>query len=160
MSHNAFYAAALTAVAAGVYLFQLWSAERQIELHSLHLLEALEENDASGISDFVAETYQDDWGHDKALLLERLRQIAPSGRDGRLVVRDAAAQANGGEGEWRARITIETDANELTAPMIERVNSVPEPFVLRWRRESWKPWDWKLARVSNPSFELPRELRW
>ena len=29
------------------------------------------------------------------------------------------------------------------------------PFELEWRRQSAKPWDWKLVRVSNASLEIP-----
>jgi hypothetical protein len=29
------------------------------------------------------------------------------------------------------------------------------PFELRWRHESWKPWDWKLVEVHNPELEVP-----
>ncbi len=36
----------------------------------------------------------------------------------------------------------------------QRVNHLPEPFVLEWRRISARPWDWKLVRVSNPALEL------
>ncbi|HEY1583637.1 MAG TPA: hypothetical protein VGF73_11125 [Chthoniobacterales bacterium] len=39
--------------------------------------------------------------------------------------------------------------------IIEWVNSLTTPFELRWRRESWKPWDWKLVEVRNPGLELP-----
>jgi hypothetical protein len=40
----------------------------------------------------------------------------------------------------------------------ERVNSLPAPFELEWRRLSGKPWDWKLARVSNSAFEIPADV--
>jgi hypothetical protein len=37
----------------------------------------------------------------------------------------------------------------------ERVNSIPAPFQLEWRRVSGKPWDWKLVRVSNAELVIP-----
>ncbi len=40
----------------------------------------------------------------------------------------------------------------------ERVNKLPTPFELEWHHLSWKPWDWKLVRVSNASFEIPADL--
>lgn len=161
MSRNQLYAGLLAAVALGVYLFQLWTPERQVELHSRNLLAAIEENDASALRDFLAGDYRDDWGHDKAVVLSRLRQVVPyATRGGQLVPHGVVARADGAEGQWRARITLEADANELAAPLIGHVNAVSEPFVLQWRRQSWKPWDWQLVRVSNPGFELPRQLGW
>ena len=161
MSRHQLYAGVIAAVALGIYLFQLWTPERQVELHSRNLLAAIGENDAAALRDFLSEGYQDDWGHDKALLLSRLRQVVPyATRGGQLVSHGPIVRADRTEGEWRARITIEADANELTAPLIAHVNAVTEPFVLQWRRQSWKPWDWQLVRVSNPGFELPRQLGW
>ena len=161
MSRNQLYAGVLVAVAVGIYLFQLWTPARQVELHSLHLLAAIEENDASALADFLADGYQDDWGHDKALVLSRLKQVVPSAaRGGQLVAHGAAVRAERAAGEWRGRITIEADANELTVPLIHHVNAVTDPYVLQWRRQSWKPWDWQLVRVSNPGLELPRQLGW
>ena len=39
--------------------------------------------------------------------------------------------------------------------MIERINSLTSPFELRWRKQNWQPWDWKLVQVRNPSLQLP-----
>jgi hypothetical protein len=40
----------------------------------------------------------------------------------------------------------------------ERVNSLPAPFELEWRRLSGQPWDWKLVRVGNSAFEIPADV--
>jgi hypothetical protein len=40
----------------------------------------------------------------------------------------------------------------------ERINKLPTPFELEWRRFSGKPWDWKLERVINPGFEIPADV--
>jgi hypothetical protein len=50
------------------------------------------------------------------------------------------------------------EAGELTAAIQERVNSLGTPFELEWRRNSAKPWDWKLVRVGNPSLEIPADF--
>ncbi len=49
---------------------------------------------------------------------------------------------------------IAGSGSEFAPEIVERVNSLTEPFVLHWRRESWRPWDWKLVRVSNPGLEI------
>ena len=160
MFSNRVYAGLLAAVAVGIYLFQLWTPQRQVELHSRGLLAAIEDNDGAELSQFLADTYQDDWGHDKALVLSRLKQVVRYARGGQLVPHNATVQTSDTSGEWRGRITIEAEANELTAPLLNHVNAVTDPWVLQWQRQSWKPWDWKLVRVSNPGFELPRQLGW
>jgi len=40
----------------------------------------------------------------------------------------------------------------------ERVKKLPTPFELEAHHVSGKPWDWKLVRVSNASFEIPADL--
>ena len=56
---------------------------------------------------------------------------------------------------WIAKITVQGAEGEVMAEVKERVNSLTKPFELEWRRTSAKPWDWKLARVSNPDLEIP-----
>ena len=155
---NALYTGVVAAVVLGIYLAQLWTPERQVELHIRNFLEAIEESDARALGGFLADTYQDEWGHDKAVVLSRLKQVVPYARNGRLVPREEVVRISGNKGEWQARIAIEAEANELTAPLIGYVNGVTEPWRLHWTRQSWKPWDWKLVRVSNPGFEIPRQF--
>ena len=59
------------------------------------------------------------------------------------------------QGYWQAKITVNGGQGEFTTLIEERVNSLPAPFELEWRRRSSKPWDWKLVSVRNPSLEIP-----
>jgi hypothetical protein len=133
MFRNSFYAGLLAAVALGVYLLQLWTPERQVELHSLNLLSAIEDADADELAEFLADDYADDWGHDKELAVSRIRQVVRFTRDVRLVATNASPRVTGANGEWHARVTIEAEPNELSVLMMERVNNLKEPFVLQWR---------------------------
>ena len=72
---NGFYAGLVVAVIWGIYLVRLWQPQRQVELHSIHLLEQIEEEDWNAVGEFIGESYQDRWGNDRTLLLERLRQV-------------------------------------------------------------------------------------
>jgi hypothetical protein len=152
---NGFYAGALLALIVGIYLFQLWQPDRQVHLHSIHLAEALEENDWDDVEEFLAADYADQWGHDRATVLTRLRQVLHYARNLRIDAQQTITSAAGPDGKWRALIKLEADDNEIAAIIKGRINVLEEPFELNWRRESWKPWDWKLVRVSNAALELP-----
>ena len=52
----------------------------------------------------------------------------------------------------RGRTHQPSDAAFLSQRVRE---AITKPFELEWRRTSAKPWDWKLARVSNPDLEIP-----
>jgi len=153
---NGFYAGLLLAIGVGLYLFQLWRPERQVRLHSIHLLETIEQNKWARLADFLDEAYQDQWGQDRALVITRLRSILPAVRNLRLEVMAPATRAGRDEGEWSARITLEADPNEVSTYVKDRVNTLDAPFELRWRRIG-KLWEWKLVSVRNSALEIPTD---
>ena len=152
---NGFIAGALLALGIGAWLFLLWQPEHQVALHSEHLMRAIEAKKWSRIEAAVAVYYQDQWRHDRALALARLRQVLSFSRNPRLAVSGPAVRVTERDGYWRAHIRFEADPNEVTDLIRSRVNALDQPFELHWRRQSWKPWDWKLASVSNPALEVP-----
>ena len=149
-----FFAGLVVAAVLGLYLFLLWSAAKQVELHTAHLLTALEKNDWSEVGEFLDPSYGDQWGHDRNTLLTRLRQVLPYARHLRFHTTEVGIVAAGNEGEWRGRVTLEADPNEFSTIIRERINSLEEPFALQWRQVSWKPWDWRLVRVTNPALDI------
>ena len=152
-----FIAGLLVAIGLGTYLFLLWSAPNQVELHTKHLLTALEKNDWKGVSEFLAPSYADQWGHDRETLLSRLRQVLPYAQHLRLQATEVKIIAAGSEGEWSGRLTLEADPNEVSTIIRERINSLEEPFALQWRQMSWKPWNWQLVGATNPALHLSAE---
>ena len=59
---------------------------------------------------------------------------------------------------WFGKITVSSSDDGVMELLDERVNKLPTPFELEWHRLSGKPWDWKLVRVSNSTFELPADV--
>jgi hypothetical protein len=53
------------------------------------------------------------------------------------------------------KITLFSSDDDVMKTLDQRVNSLSSTFELEWHHLSGKPWDWKLARVSNPAFEIP-----
>ncbi|MBA3881413.1 MAG: hypothetical protein H0X73_01610 [Chthoniobacterales bacterium] len=154
---NGFYAGLLVAIMAGVYVLHLWKPEQQVELHSVHLLHAIERRDADAIGEFIDVNYQDQWQHDRTLLLERLRAALRYTRNLHLEPHEPIVVPVSGDCEWQARITVAGEQNEVVTLIANRINPLKEPFLLQWRKQSWKPWDWKLIHASNEALELPAE---
>jgi hypothetical protein len=149
-----FYAGLIVAVIWGVYLAQLWQARRQVELHSVHLLAKVEQRDWKAVGEFVGSDYRDQWGNDRALLLERLREVFRALPNSRIEANAVSLAASDGRGSWSAKITVKS--NGEFADFIERrVNSLESPFEFEWRRGATWPWDWKLVAVRNPALEIP-----
>ncbi|MEY2519758.1 MAG: hypothetical protein QOF24_1517 [Verrucomicrobiota bacterium] len=150
---NGFFAGLVVALIVGIYFVRLWQPDRQVTLHAAHLLSHIENKDWTAVSDAIADDYQDRWGNDRALVLERLREVFRAMPSARIAAGDPAVQAESGKGNWVAKVTI-TGTGEFAAVIEERVNALPAPFEMEWRRRSAKPWDWKLVRVENPALEI------
>jgi hypothetical protein len=153
-----FYAGTLLTILAGLWLAQLWQAEKQIRLHSEHFVRQIEKRNWSGAGDFISIEYRDDWGHDRKEITNRLQLVLRSFSSLTIKAANPQLSADPPAGWWSAKIQIEGSGTEFSPEIVSRVNSLPEPFVLHWRHESWRPWDWKLVRVSNPSLKISGEV--
>ena len=153
-----FYGGLSVALLTALFLTWLWQPEHQVRRHSENLLHAIEKKDWMRFAAFIGNDYQDQWGNDRALVLERTREVFRYLRNVRIDAVGADVRIDKGSAVWRARITVDGEG-ELMALLKERVNSLVTPFHLEWRRLSAKPWDWKLARVSNADLEIPSEFQ-
>lgn len=151
---SGFYAGIAAAVVLGLWLAQLWPAEKQVRLHSEHFLRQIERRNWSTAGDFIATDYRDNWGHDRSLVLSRLRLTLQFFTSLTITATDPQVRLNPPAGSWSAKIQLTGHGGEVAPEIINRVNRLTEPFELHWRHESWRPWDWKLVEVSNPSLDL------
>jgi hypothetical protein len=152
---NGLYAGLLTAVIFGLYLAALWRPERQLRLHSEHLFAQIEKRNWRAVAEFIGDNYQDRWGDDRARLTERMREVFRFLPNARIETRAPQVRTENAQGYWTSQITINGGAGEFASVIQERVNSLSAPFELEWRRQSSKPWDWKLVCIRNPSLEIP-----
>jgi hypothetical protein len=150
-----FYGGLGLALFIGLFLIWFWQPERQVSRHSENFLRTIEKKNWTGVADFIGNDYQDQWGDDRARVLERMREVLRYLRRVRIDASNAAVRIDSQRGYWKAKIIIDGDQGEVMALVKERVNSLARPFEFEWRRQSAKPWDWKLVRVSNASLEIP-----
>jgi hypothetical protein len=152
---DAFYGGLTVALVAGLFLVWLWRPEHQLQRHSENLLQTVAKKDWARFASFIGSDYQDQWGNDHALVLERTRELFRYVRTVQLTAVDPTVWTHKQSVYWKARITMSGDNGEIMAMIKERVNSLAAPFQLEWRRVSGKPWDWKLVRVSNAELVIP-----
>jgi hypothetical protein len=145
------------AVFVGVYLLWLWRAEHQVRLHTENFFHAIENRNWEAVAGFVGNDYQDQWGDDKARLLERMREGFRWVPGSRILASNPAVQVELRHAIWTGRITVYSSDDGVMEALDRRVNNLLTPFELEWHRLSGKPWDWKLVRVSNSAFEIPAE---
>jgi len=150
---NGFFAGIIAAVIWAIYLFRLWQPQRQIELHNAHLLEQVEKHNWKTVGEFISDTYQDQWGNDRKLLLHRLPQVVGALGNTQIEVSDVAIRREQGRGYWTGRIAVK-GTGEYADYIQTRVNSLNTPFEFEWQPGATWPWDWKLVWVRNPALEI------
>ena len=155
---GAFYGGLALAVCIGLYLVWLWRPGRQVRLRTENFFHAIDHRNWKAVADFVGNDYQDQWGDDKTRLLERMREGFRWVPGSRIIAKDPVVQVERWRAVWFGKITVYSSDDGVMELLDERVNKLPTPFELEWHRLSGKPWDWKLVRVSNSTFELPAEM--
>ncbi len=150
--------AVMVLLAIGLYLIWLWRPEHQVRLHTENFFHAIDHRNWDAVADFIGNDYQDQWGDDRTRLLERMREGFRWIRGSRIMAPESVVNAEARRAVWSGKITVYSSDESVMEALDQRVNKLPTPFELEWRRVSAKPWDWKLVRVSNSAFEIPADV--
>jgi hypothetical protein len=144
-------------VSVGVYLVWLYRPEHQVRLHTENFLHAIDRRNWELVASLIADDYHDQWNNDRIRLVERMREGFRWVRDTRITAPNATVQVDMPRAIWIGKIIVYSSDDGVMEVLDERINKLPTPFELEWRRSSGKPWDWKLVRVINPGFEIPAD---
>ena len=153
-----FFGGLAVAFCIGLYLVWLWQPQRQVQRHTENFFYAIEHRNWEAVADFIGNDYQDQWGDDRARVLERMREGFRWVRGPRIVPSNVSVKAETRRAVWTGKIMVYSTDDAVMELLDERVNKLPTPFELEWHRLSGKPWDWKLVRVSNSGFEIPADV--
>jgi hypothetical protein len=153
-----FFGGAALAICVATYLIWLWRPEHQVRLHTNNFFQAIDHRNWDGVADFIGADYQDQWGDDRARVLERMREGFRWVRGSRIMAPDSIVNADAHRAIWIGKITVFSSDDAVMEALDQHVNKLPTPFELEWHRLSGKPWDWKLVRVSNPAFQIPADV--
>jgi hypothetical protein len=153
-----FYGGLIAAILFGLFLIWLWRPERQVRRHAENFLHTIEHKSWTSAADFIGSDYHDQWGDNRARVLERMREGFRYVRGVRIKASKPTVRIENRRAIWSGKIMIDGAEGDGLALLKERVNSLPTPFELEWRRVSAKPWDWKLVHVSNSTLEIPADF--
>jgi hypothetical protein len=137
-----------------LYSAWLWQPERQVRLHTAHLLKAVEGRQWKKVDSFVADNYSDRWSHDKEFVLRASNEVFSQFLFLAIQGQTLECEVSGSTGATHDRIKIAGSGGPVAELVIERVNRLRQPFVFTWERRSWKPWDWRLTRFDQPELEI------
>ena len=141
-------------LALALYSVWLWQPERQVRLHTAHLLKAVEGRRWNKVDAFVADNYSDRWGHDKGFVVRESNEVFRQFLFLTIESQTLSCSISSSTGMTRDRVKISGSGSPVAQVVTERVNRLEQPFVFTWARMTWKPWDWRLTRIDQPELEI------
>lgn len=137
-------------VAWAVWLFLLWQPARQVELHTLNLLERVSARDWPAVEAMMAADYRDAWGHDRTTAIDEARQLFSHFFALHVVPLSPLETAAVGDGwEAIAPVGIFGSGTAVAQAVIDEVRGAGGPATFVWRRDGSRPWQWCLAEVRH-----------
>jgi hypothetical protein len=113
------------AVCLGLYLLWLWRPEHQVRLHTQHFFHAIDGRNWESVADFIGEEYRDQWNHDRARLLEQMREGFRWVRGSRITAREAMVQIEMPRAIWIGKINAYSSDDGVMQLLDERANRLP-----------------------------------
>src|SRR5207248_7719644 len=126
--------------------------------HTENLLRAVEHKNWTAAASFIGSDYRDQWGDDRARVLDRMREGFRYLRGIKLTAFNVSVHGQHRRAEWYGRIWVDCGPDEISESVKQDVNSLPTPFQLEWQRFSRRPWDWALVGARNSALQIPAEV--
>lgn len=133
----------------------LESSAAQVERRQRRIIALAEKRDWDGVTECIALEYEDQWSQNRAdsvvlaqELLAGFFMLDIEWTTSEVTVNDNIAKVRG-----MARIT----GNGAGASQFvkDRVNQIKQPWVFTWRKDGWRPSDWKLLSLRNAELGGP-----
>ena len=158
MDRKHLYVFVLALLGLAPYSAWLWQPERQVRLHTAHLLKAVEGRRWKKVDSLVADNYSDRWRHDKEFVLRASNEVFGQFIFLTIQSEPLSCSVSGSTGVTQDRVKVSGSGGPIAQVVIERVDRLRQPFVFTWERMSWKPWDWRLTRFDQPELEIDASL--
>jgi hypothetical protein len=128
------------------------SPERGVRRAWDGVVSAIEDNDMEELGAYLGTDYKDGFGLDREGALQLAKQVRQQfivctiRREGAELSIDPSNKS----AVTRALIRLGGHGTPVAQNAIAASAMSQTPTAFRWRRNSWKPWDWRLVSVDNP----------
>lgn len=127
----------------------LQSEKRQAEnMHRKFIALGANRNWA-GAGELMARDYEDAWDHNREDALELAAELFQGFLYLNIEWETTEVTVNQGVAKVRGFAKMNGSGGGLSSEIIHKVNSLEQPWVFTWRKESWKANSWKLVSVTN-----------
>lgn len=121
------------------------------------LITGIEKRSPGRIERLVADNYSDRWGFDREDAVVAIVDVGSQFLALVVTEEDETTVIDGDEATVTAKLTFGGNpVGPAGQEVVKRLNRLKEPFVFRWRKESFLPASWRLVSIENKS--LPDDL--
>jgi len=144
-------------IPAAILTLLLWwgiprmSPATQLQRAEADLFHALERAKRSLLQKRLADSYNDQWGQDRATAVNNAMDLSRQFLSIKINLEIEPARIEGTRATSRIRIRMDGRGTGAASEIIRRVNQIDAPFTLEWTRDPWKPWSWRVISVANPA---------
>jgi len=136
------------------WLFLLWQPARQVELHTLNLLERASSRDWTAVETMMAPDYRDTWNVDRTTAIDEARRLFSQFFALQIVPLEPLRIAGTtDERSAMAPIGIFGSGTAIAHEIMEEVRDLKGLFEFRWHKNGPWPWQWALAEVRHEELE-------
>lgn len=135
----------------GLYAF---SPDRQVKKAFSQLLAAASNHHWKKAGELIAPDYCDQWGCDREQALRLGSEAFQQYVFLEIVPSDVKVVRQGSQATLTARLKMTGRGSPVAEMITQQVNALREEFRFAWKRQSWKPWDWKLQSISQPEINF------
>lgn len=98
----------------------------------------------------LADDYHDTWDMKREEAISVGHEILQSFIVLNLEWQTASITIDGNTATVSGMIKISGSGLGFTSEIINKVNNLHEPFIFIWRKDGWKPGDWRLVKLTQP----------
>ncbi|MEM7384411.1 MAG: hypothetical protein AAF514_05645 [Verrucomicrobiota bacterium] len=145
--------------AIGAYLVVVhWTPERQIRNRQASFLKAVSSRDWLDCQRLMADDYRDQWGFGRDQMIDGLRQVSAHFFVFSVTGEPSDLQVEEAEAILQSKIRMDGSGPGAGTSIPGSINRLKTPFIFTWIKVGEAPWAWKLQRIENEDFKIPRGM--
>lgn len=125
-----------------------------MRLHTTHFLKKVERRNWEGARAFLANDYSDRWEHDRDSAIGDARVAFSDFLFLTMEDRTDHCEWQGKSATTQTVVKISGNGGPVAQLVMEKVNTLHQPFAFTWRRMGRAPWAWELTHIDQPSLNI------
>lgn len=136
------------------------SSEKQAEKRQRDLISAASKRSWTEIGEMMTTDYKDQWDSNREDSVNTARELFSGFVILDLEWTQSSIKVIGNTAQAQGLLHAEGKGMGVSSVVMDSINQIKKPWTFTWRKEGWKPTDWKLISVSNEELkgvQIPRE---